>query len=327
MKPGKWKQTGNVPGPPRAGPVTKVRGPTLTLESIKFQCAAQMYRNSDKHPLAKGDMHGLARGAAITEPEWMRSRKEQFPGTFFRNGKVIMEATLSWPTKTVVSGFLLVSPKLDDKTLSTAIVQFTVKAGDTPIVMVELGDDLPDEVARYKLSLLWEGRPAADPSDYDFPTTTTEHSIYAIYDTPYEADADSAAQDFTGKHVTLPDTVTGTQQRFDKLMSLFGISRRHAAATADDLKDLLWRVHTGVNDLQNPPYFDAIHDRHLTVEGGAAKHFDSTKRVVVGSDALSTDDQWLMWLNTPTPHWNTAACIGYVQLVKTYPFTGWRAGA
>jgi hypothetical protein len=316
--PQKWKQTGNVPGPPRPGPVIKVKGPTLTLRSVKFQNTVMMYRNSSTHALAKGDMEKWARGIPIVEPEWMATRKEQFPAAVLRKTKPAFVATLSWPTKTEVSGSLIVDATLDKEHLITVAVPFTIKAGEEfPTVLVDLVDEMPDEVGRYKLAVTWDAQPAKDPSDFDFPQTSTQHDLFAVYDTPYLSDSDSAAPSFTGVHASGLFTITGTQQRFDQLMGLFGVSRRHLAATPDDIRELLWRVHTGVNEFQNPPFFDAIHDRYLTVDGGPTKHYDETQHAIVGSDPLSTNDQWLMWLRTTAPHWNSAACIGYVQLIKT----------
>jgi len=332
--PPKWKQTRHVPGPPRPGPITKVRGPVLTLEEIKFQHTAALHRGSNTHTIAKGNMDGWSKGKSIgiTEPDWKATRERQFPAAFLRKRHVELEVTLGWPTKAAVEGSLTLKPVLMSldlskepfkagtivSTLATVTVPFTIKAGDAaPKVMIKLNEILPDTVGGYVLVLGWEARPQKDPSDFTFTKLKTEHQIYTIYGPPLlsAATLDSIKHDWGARHL---DTHTGTKKRLDKLMGLFGKDMRHAATTEDDVKELIWRVHTGINDHYGPPYFDAIHDVHLTHNGDEARHFDDQKHRIVGTgNPLPVTDQWLMWLSTTPPNWNTGACITYVQLLKT----------
>jgi hypothetical protein len=77
-------------------------------------------------------------------------------------------------------------------------------------------------------------------------------------------------------------------------------------ATHDELVDLYWKLHVGINDTPGaPPYFDGAHDEHLTVDG--------TYR----GRSLPLQDQWLAWVGSSGPNWNDASCIGHVQLAKT----------
>jgi len=81
--------------------------------------------------------------------------------------------------------------------------------------------------------------------------------------------------------------------------------RRHPVANQDDLVDLYWQLHRGINDTPGvPPYFDGAHDLHITVDGTR------------NGTPLPLDDQWLAWVPNPA-NWNDASCIGHVQLAKT----------
>ena len=287
---------------------------TVSIASIQFAFFGNtdvhaMYLAANSHPLLPSvSLDWWARGAKITDPEWIngRSDKDNKCAVVTRNKPVRMRVNLKCSTSVDVSGTLTATPTLDGSTkyLKDASVAFTYPSGAAShTVDIELASTMPDEVGRFLLKVKW----TATGAGVSFSTITTKHCLYAAYGRPLEPDYDSASTADTGVFTSVADgTLTGTRKRLDKLTELLGSTRRMPVKTANDLIELLWNLHVGINDTPGaPPYFDAGHDRFLTVDGerNGAK--------------IPIDDQWLAWLLTKSPHWNDASCIGHVQLLKT----------
>jgi hypothetical protein len=161
---------------------------------------------------------------------------------------------------------------------------------------------MPDEVGRFQLKVKWE----AHGVGIKFAKHTTTHNLYGAYGRPLKPDYDSAALLDTGQFTDVADgTLTGTRKRLDKLTQLLGSARRMPAKTEKDLIELLWKLHVGINDTPDAPYFNGEHSRFLTTDGKS------------NGPKIPIEDQWLAWLLTKSPHWNDASCIGHVQLLKT----------
>ena len=299
-----WIPGGNPPA------ATKAK---VSIESIQFAFSGNtdvhaMYLAANSHPSLPGvSLDWWARGAKITDPEWIhgRSDKDNRCAVVTRNKPVRMRVKLKCSTSADVSGTLTATPTLDGSTkyLKDASVAFTYPSGAAShTVDIALASTMPDEVGRFLLKVKWTAG-----ADVSFAKITTAHCLYSAYGRPLEPDYDSASTADTGVFTPVADgTLTGTRKRLDKLTQLLGSTRRMPAKTEKDLIELLWKLHVGINDTPSaPPYFDAGHDRFLTIDGEG----DGLK--------LPIDDQWIAWLVTKSPNWNDASCIGHVQLLKT----------
>jgi subtilisin family serine protease len=286
----------------------------VSIASIQFAFSGNtdvhaMYLAANSHPLKPGvSLDWWARGVKITDPEWVRGRKDEDnkSAVVTRNKPVRMRVKLECSTPVPVSGTLTATPTLDgsSKYLKEASVAFTYPSSTAShTVDIELASTMPDEVGRFQLNVKWR----ADGVNVSFAKHVTTHYLYSAYGRPLEPDYDSASTADTGVFTSVADgTLTGTRKRLDKLTQLLGSARRMPAKTEEDLIELLWKLHVGINDTpDSPPYFDADHSRFLTTNGER-----SGTPVPIG-------DQWLAWLVTKSPHWNDASCIGHVQLLKT----------
>lgn len=293
------------------GEETKVE---ISIASIHFAFAGNadvhaMYLAANSHPALPGvSLDWWARGAKITDPEWLRGRRDSLnkAAVVTRNKRVRMRVKLECATSVDLPVTLTATPTLDGsaKHLKEAKVIFSYPANAAShTVDVELASTMPDEVGRFQLNVKWQ----AEGANIKFAKHTTAHTIYSAYGRPLKPDYDSASLADAGQFTDVADgTLTATRKRLDQLTALLGTTRRVPAKTQDDLIELLWKLHVGINDTPGaPPYFDAGHDRFLTIDGSSS----GTK--------VPIDDQWLAWLVTRSPHWNDASCIGHVQLLKT----------
>lgn len=299
-----WIPGGNPPAASKA---------TVSIESIQFAFSGNtdvhaMYLAANSHPSLPGvSLDWWARGAKITDPEWIhgRSDKDNRCAVVTRNKLVRMRVKLKCSTSSDVSGTLTATPTLDGSTkyLKDASVAFTYPSGAAShTVDIALASTMPDEVGRFLLKVEW-----AAGANVNFAKITTAHCLYSSYGRPLEPDYDSVSTADTGVFTSIADgTLTGTRKRLDKLTQLLGSARRMPAKAEKDLIELLWKLHVGINDTPGaPPYFDAGHDRFLTIDGERT------------GAKIPIDDQWIAWLLTNSPHWNDASCIGHVQLLKT----------
>lgn len=324
-----WTPTDSLQGPSRPAPVVNLGPPELFVNEIEFTAfASAIFRNSSTHEVSDDSgavlatldgLDGWALGPEIVEAEWREDRTVNFPACLVRNKPVELAVRLRWPAKTGIQGRLMVTPTLDDdpRPLASTLAAFEIKDGsDTTVVSLKLPGALPNEIGRRKLKLAWSAEPLSPVAAFRFTPIETEHFVFVRYGRPVDPDFDSGKEAAIGKPVDT--TVTGTPKRLDKLMSLLGAARHHSVATAADVEELLWKIHAGVNDAGGPPFFDAIHEISLTHNGDKARHFDNKALGVVSTGhPLRLQDQWLMWVPSRPPHWNTASCIGHVQLIKT----------
>ncbi len=309
-----WKKSKNIRGPSRSGPVVHVTLPALTVQEIQFATPSAgsdfkyIYLSDDSHPQIAGSVGWWGKGAKITTPEWVAGRDDDDNrrACFTRNRPVSMRVKLVCATTSGLTGTLTATPTLDGAStpLSAVSVSFNYGASTADLwVTVVLGGNLPDEVARFLLKVQW----TATGMGFTFTHVTSRHKIYCAYGQPFRPEYDSPSDADPGLHTAVSvGTLTGTAKRLDKLTELIGSKRRHATATADDIVNLLWKLHVGINDTPGaPPYFDAAHTEHLSVDGTSK------------GATIPLEDQWLAWLSTGDPHWNDASCIGHVQILKT----------
>ncbi len=290
---------------------------TVAIASIQFAFSGNvnvhaLYLAANSHPSLPGaSLDWWARGSKITDPEWIRGRRnaENKSAVVTRNKSVRMRVKIECSTSVDVQGTLTATPTLDGSTkyLKRASIAFTYPSGAAShTVDVELASTMPDEVGRFQLAVKWEAH-----GDIKLAPQTTTHILYAAYGRPLQPDYDSASTTDTGTFTSLTQgTLTGTRKRLDRLTQLVGSTRRMPVKTDKDLIELLWKLHVGINDTPGaPPYFDAEHSRFLTINGHST------------GATVPIDDQWLAWLLTDSPHWNDASCIGHVQLLKTMAAT------
>lgn len=304
-------------------PVVTVGTPTLLLKEVAFAGPRggsnwhQLWHNSSSHPVAPGDLQGWAKGDIYNGSEWVagRAEEENLRACFTRNQPIGFSAKFEMSTTVDVPLEIRVTPKLDNSTshLTPVTVNHTYRAGASEEwVEFRTGGAMPDEIGRYLLELEW--RITGRGFTFGGPTRTRLR-VYGIYGQPFLPAYDSPTDSDPGQHTdVMQGTLTGTKKRLDKFMSLIGRTKRHVVTTTDDVVDLLWKLHVGINDTPGAaPFFDAGHDEHMTSTGD-----DS------GSN-IDLEDQWLGWVNSPAvpgagptdAHWNDLSCIGHVQLLKT----------
>jgi hypothetical protein len=301
-------------GPRGGAPVVSVRRTPIKIAEIHFATTRHgstavryIYYNSNSHPDAPGDLQFWARGSKITTPEWVDGRKHNLRACFTRKEPVAMAVKLVAKTKKAVKGTLRVTPKLEGSTrhLKPGRASFTYPANAAELwVSIHTTGAMPDEVGRYALVLNWKMTGAA--VRFKGPKRT-RHRIYAVYGPPLDPEYDSAVVGAPGRALPWDDgTLTGTQKRFDHLMTLVGgKDLRHKVTSTGNLVDLYWNLHKGLNDTPGaPPYFDAGHDEHMTTDGTST----GTK--------LPVTDQWLALVKNSAT-WNDCSCIGHVQIAKT----------
>ena len=317
---GKYGVGSRISGPSASGtPVVSVRPPALEIKEIHFATTRAgstrfhyLYNNSNTHSQLSGkNLQWWARGAKITVPEWVRGRSENenYRACFVRNAPISMSVKLvATPVGLApLMGTLAVTPTVDGSAahLQPVSVSFHYPASAAEYwVNLTTGGAIPDEVGQYLLRLRWDITGAG--FQFGGPRET-RHKIYAAYAQPLQPGYDSASPADAGRAATRDQgTLTGTRKRLDHMMRLIGgADRRHPAGTQANLVDLYWQLHQGINDTPGaPPYFDAGHTEHLTVDGTRT------------GAPLPLEDQWLAWVPN-SAHWNDASCIGHVQLAKT----------
>lgn len=308
----RWKKGKKSAGPARKGKVVTLSLPRVVVQAIHIATPsaggdfAYLYEDADTHPIAPGALQGWARGPKVTAPEWERGRPDNLPACVLRARPVALRVKLVAETSADLRGTLSADPTLDGRELGLGpvVVEFTYPAGVAEHwVVVRLDGAMPQEIGRFVLAIRWRARGRGLSS----ATETSTLRIYALHQQPYDPAYDSPSDGDAGKPAA-PElgTVSGTPQRLDKVMRLAGgKDLRHAAATKLQIIDLLWKLHVGINDTPGaPPYFDALHDEHITHDGDKA------------GTPIPLEDQWLAWV-TAQPPWNDASCIGHVQLLKT----------
>lgn len=307
----------------------RVRRVQFTIEEIHFADNAAgsdfhyLYQESDTHAIAPGNLRGWGIGAKITDPEWTRPTGARWPACFTRRRPVAMRVKLRATDLSLVRSDLRlrlwVNPRVDGSRdhLKVSSAEFTYGAGAANAVLtISTAGKLPDEIGRFGVEFRWALTSPNGRTTYAISPEKTTHQIYGIYGQPFLPAYDSSSPGNTGTNTTRDQgTLTGTKKRFDLLMLLIGgSSRRATVATAPDINNLIWRLHSGINDTPGaPPYFDAGHDQHLTHNGTSS------------GTSIPLEDQWLAWVPTPSTgsrdpsaqHWNDASCIGHVQVFKT----------
>jgi hypothetical protein len=312
-----WGVINPIPGVAAAAPMVSVGRATIRISEIHFATPLHgnnnwhyLYESSNTHSDAPGNLQWWAAGTKIASPEWGDNGNRNWRSCWTRNNPIAMRVKLIATTAGSVSGTLEVTPKLDGSTahLTPASVPFTYPAGAAEHwVNIQPGGALPNEVGRYILALQWSI--TAGTVTFAGPNLT-RHYIYGIYRQPLDPEYDSASPADTGAgHLTTRDqgTLTGTRKRLDHMMRLIGGSdRRHPVASQNDLIDMYWQLHKGINDTPGaPPYFNGVNSEVLTTGPDSS------------GTALSVEDNWLAFCPTSSPHWNDASCIGHVQLAKT----------
>ncbi|MBN2196727.1 MAG: hypothetical protein JW751_28215 [Polyangiaceae bacterium] len=323
------KSKRRVNGPKRIGATAHLIQPVISIRAMQFANPAAgtnycvLYQKSNTLPLpppiapapAGSHFQGWGQTDVIDVPEW--EGKELHRAAVYRNRPVSVRVKLvvDSPSTSEINGTLLSSPALDgDPTLVTGVnTPFTLPAGATEVwVRVDFGGTMPDEIGRYVFNVVW----GATGSGFTFGDQVTKLRIYSVYDDPLRPDYDSPSDGDTGSSARVPrDTVSGTDQRIDRLMRLVGgPNRRHVTATTADVIGAIWNLHVGINDA-SPPYFDGGHDEHISNNGRSS-----------GGTEYPLAQQWLMWASpkpNPAPtgpkdrYWNDGSCIGHVQLLKT----------
>jgi hypothetical protein len=313
---GRWNARRHRRGAGSSGvPVVSVGRPRLWIEEIHFATSRHgsgdvhfFYRNGNRHPLMPGrSMRWWGKGSKITDPEWQRRPLKSGRACFSRKAPIAMSVRVKMVTSSARSVSLTVLPTLDrsEDYLQETTVSFTYPAGaaDHWVDIVTDGE-MPDEIGRYMLRLNW--RITGGGVRLGGPSQSTIR-VYSIYGKPVDPDHISTSATDTGRELSQAEgTLSGTKKRFDHVTRLIGgRRRRHPVSTDDELANLYWALHKGINDTPGaPPYFDAKHDQHLTVDGAN------------GTD-IPVEDQWLALVRTSRPHWNDASCIGHVQVAKT----------
>jgi hypothetical protein len=316
-----WGVINPIPGIAAGVPVVSVAKVACTLEEIHFATPAHgnlnwhyMYESSSTHGIAPGDLQWWAKGKKIDTPEWAQGGKRNVRACWTRNNPVSMRVKLVAKTTSSMKGKLTATPTIDgdSKILTPVTVDVDYPANAKELwLTVPLGGTMPNEIGRYKLWIKWE----LAGSGFKFAgPTLTQHKIYAAYGQPLDPAYDSATVADTGAaHQTTRavGTQSGTRRRFDHLMSLIGGNdMRHPVATKDDMVDLYWKLHKGINDTPGaPPYFN-----------GANTEFITTGPDDSGT-ALDLEDNWLGFvvasMDAQGHTWNDASCIGHVQIMKT----------
>lgn len=332
-------------GPSSKGaPVVSVGLDELRIRSIQF-CDESMweggffhlYRTSSSHAQLNGkQLDGWSKGAKIDEPEWVADRKEanNYRACFRRGGPLACTVVVvartrqkGLPTRDL-RGTLTVAPTLKGlkSGLQAVNESFTYPAGASSHKLhIVLEGGLPDEIGRYDLQLKW----ALKSNDMKLTgARRTRHRIYTAFGRPLDP-----AHEVKNKHARVHQgirsadhfkmlneaaadladgTVTGTRKRLDYLMKLIeekGKPYRHAAENDEDLVDLFWKLHVGLNNPTPPRFFG---------ENATAISVDPFGK----GDDLPLADQWLALLKVNNPkkrggRWNNVSCAGHVQLAKT----------
>lgn len=306
-----------------------------------------MYEEESSHPnKPKADLRRLARGEKITVSEWVRRKPKlpngrRLPVCLKKNGELRCIATFLVPAKfRGMTRSFSVTPILNGSDSAIKEVKQDEELPDRESrffsIKFAFKETLPDVVGRHSLKLEWriDGHRFRVFKDGKWKVTdsaVSDQVIYTIFGPPLRPAAyeivDSAASPDDG-------TRTGTEKRFEILMSSFGSKKQHPASSEQDRIDLCWKLHNAINN-SNPPYFDGRNTEILTTD--AFPEFDiktTPRKDWPEKKFIAVDDQWLMWVKTkaekkpidpkdkgkkrPKPrHWNDASCIGHAQLQKT----------
>lgn len=313
--------------------------PVVHIERIKVDGSFSIYENSDTLPItpaqhsagatgpAWGTFAGWGQGPTVREAEWARGR-ERHRACLQRNQPISLSVTLRVAPNTgrALSGRLEGTLSIDGDASAFpgavgASFSFPPNAREVTVRIAFNNGRTPNEIGRVELRVAW----SSTSTTYRFDTPETSQRVYLLHGTPIRPDYDSAAPNDNGSAGQAGhDTVSGTQQRLDKLMSMLGRHFRHPDATAADINQLLWLLHSGINN-SSPPYFDAGHAERISDDG------DSHEMPAGAHDPheYNVKDNWLMWARPRRRpgwtrddgprkmYWNDGSCIGHVQLLKT----------
>lgn len=345
-------------GPPRAGPIVSIwHGELFRLSHIHFATEEAgwakgedffyMFEEKSSHPKKpKANLQRLSIGEKITASEWVRRKPKlpkgrQWPVCLRKAGELRCLATFLVPAK--LRGekrTFSVTPILNGSDSAITAIEQEEQLPDRHSrffsIKFAFKEKLPDVVGKHSLKLKWriDGHRFRVFNGKKWrvtDTVETDHVIYTIFAPPLRPSA-LKAQDAKLR----PDqgTWTGTEKRFDILMSSFGPTQRHPASTEPERIELCWKLHTAIND-RNPPYFDGRNVEILTVDAFPDFDIQKTPRKDWPKDKfMLSADQWLMWVKTkkeqkpidpkdkkkkrPRPRrWNDASCSGHAQLQKT----------
>ncbi|MFO0619424.1 MAG: hypothetical protein U0414_42940 [Polyangiaceae bacterium] len=308
--------------------------PVVRVVGIKVHDTVSIYENSDTMPVtparagltgpAWGNYAGWGQEGAIVGNEWEGGERAR--ACVIGNRPVSLTVTLAIaPTSGVaISGTLGGTATVDGESTiltgrATGAFTFAPNATRTRVTIAFSGN-LPHEVGRVTLAIEW----TSPATTYRFRDRTTPIRIFLLADDPIRPDYDSANPSDNGSTGRVHgDTVSGTQQRLDKLCAILGRSNRHSVATPQDVNALLWALHRGINDA-SPPFFDAAHNEHISDDG-----FTREDALDDAAHSYPVQHNWMMWAQSPVRrgwtraagpramYWNDASCIGHVQLLKT----------
>lgn len=284
--------------------------PTLILDALHFATAPvttpwyAIYESSNNTPsspsglTALGPLQDYGRGARISTPEWVQGQTPPHPICLQRGQQVHLRVRLrvSFPLSQASEFYLSAVPALDGNTafLQTSAWSYTFPASTAEMwINFPLTGHMPLEIGRYLLRIQWSV--ASVTGDLGMNAVETTLPAYSIVDTPLRPEFDSTSPGEDGASARVArDTLTGTEVRLDRLMlSCGGPSRRHSASSAADIEDVLWNLHSAVNNTgpNRPPHFDGDHDEHITHSG----HNQWSEAGI----PLNLEDQWLMWVTSP----------------------------
>lgn len=321
-----------------------------------------LFENASAHPqlpgkplqssILKSGENQLARGERIGVPEWKQASSAlpdglRKPACFVRKGSIFLLAVFEVPASRQGKSIAIqVTPMLDGSSTPLTVVKrditFPKRASNEFAVKFKLGGQLPDDVGEHELVLKWEVDGiklvvfGGNDSWIAVPSLETGHRIFTVFGPPFLPHFLPAPSDQPDK-AFLPDmggvqapaeegTVSGTEARFRIFSQLIGPDRRHLVATPDDLVDLHWQLHKGINN-STPPFFHGGNDNLLTTVA-FPEWTEKPRSEWPEAEIVPLTDQWLMWARSKPEfrkvngrnlkrRWNDASCIGHAQLHKT----------
>lgn len=321
-----------VGGPSRSGPSVHLTTSLLRVafvvirgrhDAIGNPYDLLMFQDASEHDhpeLSSKDLQGWARGEKYTAA-YMQNRRpaKHLPTALLRESEISLVFGLQAFVTTATRVHIELTPVLDGDPKAIEASTFDIELTPDEWIhggAVELQGKLPDDVGEHDLELKW----ACKTAGFSFGLggtkpgpEGTEHRIYTIHDVPLDPTHhfESYSEEMKVVDVVKHGTLTGTPQRFERLMSFLrdkGEKKAaHPSRTEADREAIYWKVHVGINDTpRKPPFFNGARDDHIR-PGGKGKR------------ELPLEDQWLAWVDhsKEDDYWNVCSCIGHVQLAKT----------
>lgn len=339
----RWATSGLAFGPARSGPIIRVEPPKLRIDAILIGSldhpdGLPLYVNANDFHLAGSNftalrhfpggksLDGWAKGTHEVKrespsperdkrppnllPTWQRGRKTQNPTCLVRNAKLRLIVTLTASVNAPYIGRLRVRATLGGSSWTQGTQSFLQAEKGRFSVTLDLDDPLPNVVAATKLQLKW----AADElplSVFRLEDLKTDHLLFITYAYPLLAGFDTSSELAVPVAAQSELDHTATPKRLRRMMSLL-----KNQAKADDLEEIYWLTHKGINDTPGAPFFNPIHNQTITHDGTKSRIMGPTSWIGTGVQ-VPHEDQWLMWIESAAPHWNGGSCMCHVQLAKT----------